>query len=107
MNRRRFVFENGTTLSKPIRRTGNGPVSLEMSVLTLQGGTLDVTLLESSEGTDWSVVADWRGNHPGWAHLRLVTPHLPWLRARLDLEKSRGAVLDLLLLETSDLAGDP
>ncbi len=106
MNRRRFVFQNGTSLSKPLRRTGVGPVDLEISVWTLQGGSLDVELLESSEGTDWSVVADWRGHQPGWAHLGLVTPRLPWLRARLDLEKSRGAVLDLLLLEASDHAGD-
>ncbi len=106
MNRRRFVFENGTSFSKPLRRIGTGPVSLEVSVWTLQGGSLCVTLLESSDGTDWSVVADWRGHKPGWAHLGLATPGLPWLRARLDLEKSRAAILDLLLLEASDSAGD-
>ncbi len=106
MNRRRFVFEKGTSFSKPLRRTGVGPVDLEISVWTLRGGSLDVALLESSEGTDWLVVADWRGHQPSWAHLGLVTPRLPWLRARLGLEKTRGSVLDLLLLEASDPAGD-
>ncbi len=104
MNRRRFVFENGTTFSKPLRRTGAAPVDLEISVWTLQNGSLDVALLESSEGDDWSVVPDWRGHQPGWAHLGLVTPRLPWLHARLGLEKTRGAVLELHLLGASDPA---
>lgn len=98
MTRRRLVFENGTTLSTPIRRTGSGPVSLEMNVLILQGGILDVTLLESSEGFDWSIVADWQSNAAYWGFVRVACgPH--WRRAHIEMKKVRGTLLEPLLLE--------
>ena len=106
MKRHRFEFKDGDSFSKPIRRKGDGLVRVEMSAMSRTRGTLQVALLGSADGANWSEIASWQGFCPGWAAFGKVATRYPLLRARLWLEQARLVIAELLLIEAADPAGD-